>query len=55
MNLPTFCLRFETKEPVLRVDKSEITGENAFHGDLLDTEDNNEASKDKKVWFQAFL
>ena len=36
-------LRFQTKEHVLRVNKSEITGESAFNGDLFDVEDNHES------------
>ena len=28
-------LRFQTEELVVRVNKSEITGENAFNGDLF--------------------
>ena len=35
VKLPAFCLRFATEECVLRVNKSEITGENAFNEDLL--------------------
>ena len=44
-------LRFQTEERVLRVNKSEITGENAFNGDLFEIEDNHESSKDEKTWF----
>ena len=44
-----FCLRLLTEELVLRVDKSEITGENAFHGDFSEIEDNHEARKDEKT------
>ena len=42
-------LRFQTEEQVLRVNKSEITGENAFNGDLFETENNHESSKDAKT------
>ena len=55
VKLPAFFLRFETEERVLRVDKSEITGENTFHEDLFDIEDNHKEGNDKKTWFQAFL
>ena len=49
VKLPAFNLKFQTQERVLRVNKSEITGENAFNGDLLDTEDNHEWIKDEKT------
>ena len=55
MNLLAFFLRFQTKERVLRVNKSNITGENAFDGDLFAIEDNHESSKDEKTWFYVFL
>ena len=48
-----FSLRFQTKRRVQRVDKSEITGENAFSGDFFGIEDNHEASKDKKNLFSG--
>ena len=51
MKLPAFFLRSQTKERVLRVNKSEITGENAFNGDLFEIEDNHESSKDEKICF----
>ena len=51
MKLPAFFLSFQTEERVLRVNKSEIAGENAFNGDLFETEDNHESSKDEKTWF----
>ena len=41
-------LRFQTKEHVLRVNKSEITGENTFNGYHFEIEGNHESSKDKK-------
>ena len=37
------------EELVLRVKKSEITCENAFHGDLFGIKDNHESSKDKNT------
>ena len=43
-----FFFRFLTKECVLRVNKSEITGENAFNENLFEIEGNLEQSKDKK-------
>ena len=51
MKLPAFFLGFQTEERVLRVNKSEIAGENAFNGDLFEIEDNHESSKDEKSWF----
>ena len=52
VKLPTFFfLRFQTKERILRVNKNEITGENAFNGDLLEIEDNHEYIKDEKMSF----
>ena len=55
VKLLAFCLRFQTEEPFVRVNKSEITSENAFQRDLFDIEDNHESSKDEKAGFQAFL
>ena len=34
-----------------RVNKSKITGENAFNRDLFEIEDNHESSKDEKALF----
>ena len=51
VKLPAFYLRVQTKERVLRVNKSAVTGENAFHGDLFKIVDNNASSKYKKTWF----
>ena len=51
VKLPTVFLRFQTEERLLKVDESEITGENAFNRDLLQIEDNHESSKDEKTWF----
>ena len=47
-------MRFQTEEHVLRVNKSKITGENAFHGDLFETEDNHESIKPEKLGFTYF-
>ena len=55
VKLPGICLRFQTEERVLSGYKSHITGENSFHGDLFEIEDNHEASNNEKTWFQAFL
>ena len=33
MKLPAVFLKFQNKERILRVNKSEITGENTFNGD----------------------
>ena len=41
-------MRFQTNEHVLRVNKSEITGENAFNDDRFQIEQNRKSSKDKK-------
>ena len=51
VKLLAFCLRFQSEECVLRVNKSEITGENAFNGDLLQIKDNHESIKEEKSWF----
>ena len=40
--------------PVLRVNKSDITGENAFNGDPFEIEYNHESSKDEKHGFRYF-
>ena len=55
IKLAAICLRFQTEERILSVNKSEITRENAFHGDLLEIEDNHEGIKDTKTLFLAFL
>ena len=51
IKLRGICLRFQTEECVLRVNKSECTSDNAFHGDLFEIEDNHESSKDEKIRF----
>ena len=55
VKLLAFFLRFQTEERVLTVNKSDITRQNAFHGDIFEIEDNHEASKGEKTEFQAFL
>ena len=51
VKLLAFSFSFQTEEQVLRVNKSEIVGKNAFHGDLFEIEDNHESSKDENIWF----
>ena len=55
MKLPAFFffffLKFLTAEHFLRVNESEITGENAFNENRFEIEDNHESSKDGKTWF----
>ena len=51
VKLLVFYLRLQTEERDRRINKSEMTGENAFHADLFGIDDNHEASKDKKTWF----
>ena len=46
-----FFLRFQTKERILRVNKSKITGENKFIGDQFGVEGNHGSSKNEKVLF----
>ena len=41
VKLTAFFLRFQTEERVLRVNKRETTGENAFNQDILEIEDNH--------------
>ena len=55
MKLLTFCFKFQTLERILRVGKSEITGENTLNGDFVDIEDNYELFKDKKELVVVFL
>ena len=52
---PTFFLRFQTEEGLLRVNKSNITGKNTFNGDHFEIEGNNESSKDGKILFWFFF
>ena len=44
-----FFFSFQSEERILKVIKSEITGEHAFNGDLLETEDDTQSSKDEKL------
>ena len=52
-----FFLRFQTKECVLRVNKSKIAGENTFNGDHFDIEGNHGSSKEEKTfkYFSRFV
>ena len=51
VKLPVFYQRLLTEKRDRRINKSEMTGENAFHADLFEIEDNHEASNGKKTWF----
>ena len=46
-----FFLKFQTEKRVLRVNRSETTGESAFNGDLFEIEGKHESSKDENTWF----
>ena len=54
MKVLAFFLSFQNEECILSVNKSEITGENAFNGDLFEIEDNHESSEDEKLGFAFF-
>ena len=51
VKLLVFFLSFQTKEPVLMVNKIKISGKHAFQRDLLKTEDNHESRKGEKLGF----
>ena len=51
VKLQAFYLRFQTAQRVLRVNKSETTGQNTFHEDLFEIEDNHESSKEEENLF----
>ena len=53
--ITSFFFIFQTEEWVLRVNKSEITGENTFNGDHFEIEGNHESIKDEKTLFWVFL
>ena len=55
VNLLAFFLRLKTEKCALGVNKSEITGENPFNGDLVEIEGSHESSKDEKTRFYVFL
>ena len=46
VKLLAFCLRFQTEELVVKVYKSDITGQNAFRGDLFEIQDNHGSSNE---------
>ena len=55
LKLPAYLLIFQTKEHVLRINKSKITAKNSFDGDHFESEGNHESSKDEKSLFWVFL
>ena len=52
VKLPSFFSRFQTKEHVLTINKSEITSENGSIGDVSQIEDNHWSYKDEKLGFR---
>ena len=54
MKLPAFFLKFETEECVLRVNKSEITGENTFNVDYFGIKGNRESIKTEQTFLGCF-
>ena len=50
-----YFLRFQTKKFILKVNKSEITSEIAFNGDLLEFKANHESNKAENFHFEVFL
>ena len=54
MKLPTFFQRFQSKERLLRVNKSKITSENTFNEDHFETEGTSESNNDRKTLFWVF-
>ena len=55
LKVPTFFYEFRTKERILRVKKSKITGGNTFNGENFDDECNHGASKDEITLFRVLL
>ena len=55
LKLLVFLGIFQTKERVLRVNKSNIPGENTFNGYYFDIIGNHELSKDEKTFLLIFL
>ena len=51
VKLPAFCLRFQTEECVLSINKSKFTFENTFNGDYFKIEEYHGSSTDKKNLF----
>ena len=55
VEITAFYLIYETEEHVLRVNKSEITGENSFNGDHFEIETKYYWNKDEGPLFWVFL
>ena len=55
IEITSIFLRFQTKEPVLRVNKHKINGENAFNGEKFAIDSNHGSSKNKKGFFLGVL
>ena len=55
VKFPAVFVRFQTKERVLRVNKSKITSENTFKGYHLDLKGNNGSSKHENNSFLGFF
>ena len=55
LKLPATSKEFQTKERVLKVNKSEITGEDTFNGDHFRIQGNHKSSKGEKICFVFFL
>ena len=55
VKLLVFFLSFQTKKPVLMVNKIKISGKHAFQRDLLKIEDNHESRKGEKLGFRYFF
>ena len=55
MELATIFLRIQTKESILRVNKSEITGRNTLNGDHFEIKGNHELNRDQETLFLVFL
>ena len=51
VKLPAFCLRFQTEECVLSINKSKFTSENTFNGDYFKIEEYHGSGTDKKNLF----
>ena len=54
LKLPANSSEFQTKEHFLSVNKSEITGENAFNGNDFGVEGNHRSGKEEKIAFSLF-
>ena len=54
VKLLAFIFRFQAKERVLRVNKSNITCEKTFNGDHFENSTNNGSRKDEKLCFGRF-